>query len=75
MFLSLPYNLPGGGGGVGPDHQIIDHNSKTAQSSTSKLGDFQFLSISDILAEFYQKLIDQGVAAAIFEMRRFDLNI
>ena len=29
-----------GGGLFGPDHQIIDHNSKTALSSTSKLGDF-----------------------------------
>ena len=29
----------GGGGLFGPDHQIIDHNSKTALSSTSKLGD------------------------------------
>ena len=24
----------------GPDHQIDDHNSKTAESSTSKLGGF-----------------------------------
>ena len=29
-----------GGGLFGPDHQIIDHNSKTAPSGTSKLGDF-----------------------------------
>ena len=36
----ITYNLPGGGGLFGPDHQIIDHNSKTALSSTSKLGDF-----------------------------------
>ena len=28
-----------GGSLFGPDHQIIDHNSKTAQSSTSKLSD------------------------------------
>ena len=42
----------GGGGLFGPDHQIIDHNSKTALSSTSKLGDFLFLSIRHILAEF-----------------------
>ena len=42
----------GGGGEFGPDHQIIDHNSKTALSSTSKLGDFLFLSITYILAEF-----------------------
>ena len=34
----------GGGGLFGMDHQIIDHNSKTALSSTSKLGDFLFLS-------------------------------
>ena len=37
---------------MGPDNQIIDHNSKTALSSTSKLGDFLFLSIRHILAEF-----------------------
>ena len=30
----------GGGGLFGKDYQIIDHNSKTALSSTSKLGDF-----------------------------------
>ena len=42
----------GGGGGVGQDYQIIDHNSKTALSSTSKLGNFLFLSIRHILAEF-----------------------
>ena len=41
-----------GGGLFGPDHQIIDHNSKTALSSTSKLGDFLFLSIRHTLAEF-----------------------
>ena len=41
----------GGGGLFGPDHQIIDHNSETALSSTSKLGDFLFLSIRHILAE------------------------
>ena len=41
-----------GGGLFGPDHQIIGHNSKTAPSSTSKLGDFLFLSIRHILAEF-----------------------
>ena len=40
------------GGLFGPDHQIIDHNSKTALSSTSKLGDFLFLSIRHTLAEF-----------------------
>ena len=42
----------GRGGLFGPDHQIIDHNVKTALSSTSKLGDFFFLSIRHILAEF-----------------------
>ena len=41
-----------GGGLFDPDHQIIDHNSKTTLSSTSKLGDFLFLSIRHILAEF-----------------------
>ena len=30
------------GGLFGLDHQIIDHNSKTALSITSKLGDFLF---------------------------------
>ena len=48
-----PITYGGGGGGLfGPDHQIIDHNSKTALSSTSKLGDFLFLSIRHTLAEF-----------------------
>ena len=37
----LTPNLRGGGGGLfGPDNQIIECNSKTALSSTSKLGDF-----------------------------------
>ena len=49
-----PINYGGGGGGglLGPDYQIIDHNSKTALSGTSKLGDFVLLSIRHILAEF-----------------------
>ena len=65
-----------GGGGVGPDHQIIDHNSKTALSSTSKLGDCLFLSIRHILAEFYQNRFSRGVAAVVFEMRRLEkLNL
>ena len=36
-----PYNLGGGEGGglFGQDHQIIDHNSETVRSSTSKLDD------------------------------------
>ena len=42
-----------GGGLFGLDHQIIDHNSTMALSSTTKLGDFLFLSIRHILAEFY----------------------
>ena len=41
----------GGGGLFGQDHQIIDHSSETALSSTSKLGDFLFLAIRHILAE------------------------
>ena len=40
------------GGLFGSDHQIIDHNTKTALSSTSKLGDLLLLSIRHILAEF-----------------------
>ena len=49
----LPLNpITYGGGLFGTDHQIIDHNSKTALSSTSKLGDFLFLSIRHTLAEF-----------------------
>ena len=40
------------GGLSGPDYQIIDHDSKTALSRASKLGDFLFLSIRHILAEF-----------------------
>ena len=61
-FIGLPLMVPEiirvlnpityGGGLFGPDHQIIDHNSKTALSSTSKLGDFLFLSIRHTLAEF-----------------------
>ena len=45
-------NGGGGGGAFCPDHQVIDHNSKTALSSTSKLGAFLLLSIRHILAEF-----------------------
>ena len=41
-----------GGGLFGPDHQIIDRNSKMALASTSKLGNFLSLSIRHILAEF-----------------------
>ena len=44
--------MGGGGGLFGPDHQVIDRNSKTALSITSKLGNFLFLSIRHILAEF-----------------------
>ena len=51
-FNPITYGGGGGGGLFGPDHQIIDHNSKTALSSTSKPGDFLFLSIRHILAEF-----------------------
>ena len=40
------------GGLFGPNHLIIDHNPKTALSSTSKLGDFLVLSIGHILAQF-----------------------
>ena len=59
-----------GGGLFGPDHQIIDPNSKTAQCGTSKLGDLQFLCI--MVVTFWQnfnKSIHQGIAAAVFEMR------
>ena len=53
LIFFNPITYGGGGGGLfGPDHQIIDHNSKTALSSTSKLGDFLFLSIRHTLAEF-----------------------
>ena len=48
--MHWPYNLQGGL--FGPDHQIIDHNSKTALSSTSKLGDFFVLSITHIFQNF-----------------------
>ena len=48
LFNPITY----GGRLFGPDHQIIDHNSKTALSGISKLGDFLFLSITHILAEF-----------------------
>ena len=55
--------------GVGPDHQIIDRNSKTVLSSTSNLGNFLFLSIRQILAEFKKNRLTRGVAAVVFEMR------
>ena len=65
-----PITYGGGGGGLfGPDHQIIDRNSKTALSSTSKLGNFLFSSIRHILAEILAKSIHQGgggVAAVVF---------
>ena len=64
------------GGAFWPDHQIIDYNTKTAQSSTSKLGDFLFLSVTHILAEFQQNQFTREVAAVVFEMRRLEkLNI
>ena len=50
--ISILNPITYGGGLFGPDHQIIDHNSKMALSSTSKLGDFLFLSIRHTLAEF-----------------------
>ena len=64
------------GGLFGTDHQIIDQNSRTALSSTSKLGDFLFLSIRHIFGKILAKSIHQGVAAVVFEMRRLEkLNI
>ena len=66
----------GGGILVSPDHQIINHNYKTALSSTSKLGDLYFLPIRHILAEFEENRFSRGVAAVVFEMRRLEhLNI
>ena len=57
----------GEGGLFGPaDHQVIDDNSKTALSSTSKLGDFYFLSIRHILAEISAKSIYQGDCCSCF---------
>ena len=44
--------ITGGGGGLlGPDHQIIEHNYETALSSTSKLAAFLFLYINHIFSE------------------------
>ena len=42
VLARLPYFYPYdlGGGLFGPYNQIIDPNSETAESSTSKLGDF-----------------------------------
>ena len=51
----------GGGILVSPDHQIIDHNYKTALSSTSKLGDLYFLPIRHILAEFEENRFSRGL--------------
>ena len=69
----------GGGGGrglFGPDRQIIDHNSETALCSTSKLGDFYFLSIGHILAEFQENRSTRGCCSFFFAMRRLEkLNI
>ena len=50
----------GGRGLFGPDHQIIDRNSKTTLSSTSKLGAFLLLSTRYILTEFLAKSIRGG---------------
>ena len=52
LGLFNPITYGGGGRLFIPDHQIIHRNSKTALSSTSKLGDFYFLSIRHMLAEF-----------------------
>ena len=51
-FLNPIWTMGGGGGLFGPDHQIINLSSKTALSSTSKLGNILFLFIGHILAEF-----------------------
>ena len=60
-----------GGWLFGPDHHIIDYNSKTALSSTSKLGAFLFLSTRHILQNF-SKIESPGVAAVVFEVRRLE---
>ena len=49
------------------NYQIIDHNSQTALSSTSKLGDLLFLSIRHILAEFCQNRFTRELFAVVFE--------
>ena len=60
-----------GGRLFGQDHQIIDHNSKTALSSTSKLGDFYYL-LDTSLQNFSKIDSPWGVAAVVFEMRHLD---
>ena len=73
LLVLNPITYRGGGGGAfGPDHQIIDHNSKPALSIRSKLGDVLFLSIRHILAEFKQNRFAKGVLAVAFEMRRLE---
>ena len=85
MFVILLNPITHAGGGLfSMDHQIIDHNSKTAQSSTFKLGDFQCLFIRHILAcLFIRQILEElkqnptrGIATAVFEMRLLEkLNI
>ena len=63
--------MDGGGGGVRvrgpfcPDHQIIDYNSKTALSSTSKLGDFSFYRL-DTFWQNFSKINSPGGLLQLF---------
>ena len=50
----------------GPDHQIIDHSSKAAPSSTSKLGEVLFLSIIDTFWQNFCKIDSPGVLLQLF---------
>ena len=52
------------------DYQIIGHNSKTALSSTSKLGDFLFYPLDTFWRNFNK--IDTPVAAVVFKMRHLE---
>ena len=65
-----------GRGPVGPDHQSIDHNSKTALSSTSKLLSSVFIHFTHVLENFSKIDSPGGVSAVVFEMRCLEkLNI
>ena len=63
-ILLLTLNLRGRGG-VGPDHQIINHNSKTALSSTSRFGDFCFY-LLDTFWKKFSKIDSPGGCCSCF---------
>ena len=51
----------------GPPHQTDSRNSRTLLPRISKMSDFFFMPLGQIVEKFQVKLIYQGVAAIIFQ--------